>query len=116
MGGKDFAIETIYANGNIYTRIGGKWSSVPMTPEGKKPQHDKAACAYVKDELVNAEMTAVYSTHDVSPKGVTDTQVWISKSKGLPLRVEMDIKAGSQQTTAVHTSSRYEYDNVKPPM
>jgi hypothetical protein len=116
VGGKDVVIETIYAGGNVYTGIGGKWSSVPMPPEEKQSQDDKATCRYVKDELVNSEMTAVYATHDVSPKGVTDTQVWISKSKGLPLRVEMDINAGGGKDASLHTSSRYEYSNVKPPI
>jgi hypothetical protein len=116
MGGKDIAVETIYAGGNVYTGIGGKWSSTPMPPEEKQSPDDKATCRYVKDELVNGEMTAVYATHDVSPKGVTDTQVWISKSKGLPLREEMDINAGGGKNATLHTSSRYEYSNVKPPL
>ena len=121
MAGKDQTVEVIYLPGVIYSRINGKWSSVPMTPqelaELRKPkaQDDKATCKYVKDELVNGEMAAVYSTHDVSSKGVVDSQIWISRAKGLPLRQDMDIDVGGKNEKS-HSSSRYEYGDVKPPM
>jgi len=114
MGGKDQTVEMIYTPGIIYSRINGKWSRTPMTPqelaELQKPKahDDKATCKYLKDELVNGEMAAVYSAHDVSPKGVVDTQIWISKAKGLPLRQDMDIDVGGAGGKS-HTSTRYEY-------
>jgi hypothetical protein len=92
-----------------------------MTPqelaELRQPKlhNDKATCKYLKDELVNGEMTAVYSSHDVSPKGVVDTQIRISKAKGLPLRQNMDIDAGGGKGKS-HSSTRFEYGNIKPPM
>jgi hypothetical protein len=92
-----------------------------MTPqelaELRRPtvHNDKATCKYLKDELVNGEMAVVYSAHDATPKGVVDTQIWISKSKGLPLRQDMDIDVGGAGDKS-HTSSRYEYGDVKPPM
>jgi hypothetical protein len=119
--GKSQAVETIYSGGGIYTRIDGKWSRSPMTPQEmaemqqRNVQNDKSICKYLKDELVNGEMAALYSTHDVSPKGVTDTQTWISKLKGLPLRQEIDIDVGRGSGKS-HMSSRYEYGNVKAPM
>jgi hypothetical protein len=60
-------------------------------------------------------MAAVYSTHDVSSKGVVDSQIWISRAKGLPLRQDMDIDVGGKNGKS-HSSSRYEYGDVKPPM
>ena len=116
LAGKEIAVEMIYAGGKLYTRAGGPWSSGPIPAEGTKPQNDKAVCKFVKDETVNGEIAALYSTHDVSPKGVTDTQVWISKSRGLPLRVDMDINTGPGKEATLHTSARYEYGNVKPPI
>jgi hypothetical protein len=68
-------------------------------------------CRYVKDEPVNGEMTAVYSSHSETPKGKIDLQIWISKAKGLLLRQDTD-SDGSK----VLISARYEYENVKPPM
>jgi hypothetical protein len=122
IGGKDQTVEMIFLPGVMYTRLnGGKWNNEKMTPEElaemRKPkaQDDKATCKYLKDELVNGEMAAVYSAHDVSPKGVTDTQIWISKAKGLPLREDMDINVGGNGGKS-HLSMRFEYGNVKPPM
>jgi hypothetical protein len=122
LGGKDQAVETIYAGGGIYTRLDGKWSRSTMTMQDmaelqQRNLHNNNAttCKYLKDELVNGEMTALYSSHDVSPKGVTVTQTWISKSKSLPLRQETDIDVGGGKGKS-HMSSRYEYANVKAPM
>jgi len=75
-GGKNQAVETIYAGGGIYTRLDGKWSRSPMTMQDMAElqqgnlhnNNAKPTCKYLKDELVNGEMTALYSTHDVSPK------------------------------------------------
>jgi hypothetical protein len=115
IGGKTQAVESIYAAGAIYIKFNGKWSPSPITMqetkqlEQKNLQNNKATCRYLNDEPVNGEMAAVYSVHDVSPKGVVDTKIWISKAKGLPLRQEDDVDK-------THNSTRYEYGNVKPPI
>jgi len=121
IGGRDQTVEMIYMPGVIYSRLNGKWSSVPMTAqelaEMRQPtaHNDKATCKYLKDELVNGQMAAVYSAHDVTPKGAVDSQMWISKAKGLPLRQDMEIDVGGAAGKS-HTSSRFEYGDVKPPM
>ena len=115
MGGNAQTMEEIFAAGAIYLKVGGKWSPSPMTMQEMKQlgqknvQTNKTTCRYLKDEAVNGEMAAVYSVHDVSPKGTVDSQIWISKAKGLPLRQEDDVDK-------THNSTRYEYGNVKPPM
>jgi hypothetical protein len=115
MGGNTQTMEEIFAAGAIYLKVGGKWSASPMSMQEmkqlsqKNTQNNKTTCRYLKDEAVNGEMAAVYGVHDVSPKGAVDSQIWISKSKGLPLRQEDDIDK-------THNSTRYEYGNVKPPM
>ena len=48
------------------------------------------------------------------PEVKSDGQMWISKSKGLPLRDEMDVDAGDG--IKHHHSTRYGYTNVQPPM
>jgi hypothetical protein len=106
--------ELIYAAGTVYMKINGKWSSFGTTKDmeqsQKKPQDSNAACRYLKDEPANGEMAAVYS---LSKKGTVDSQIWISKATGLPLRQEADIGAGKGMS---HNSTRYEYGNIKPPM
>ena len=69
-------------------------------------------CRYLKDELVAGEMAAVYSLKN---KGKVDSQIWISKAKGLPLRQEDDVDLGAGKGKS-HNSTRYEYGNIKPPM
>jgi len=114
--GKAETGESIYAGGLIYAKYGGKWTAGMTTKEMKEideknRQTNKTTCRYLKDELVNGEMTAVYSVHDVSPKATSDSKTWISKAKGLPLRSDTDMDGG-----ASHISTRFEYGNVKPPM
>jgi hypothetical protein len=77
----------------------------------KNRKNNKTTCRYLNDELINGEITAVYSVHEVSPKATSDSKTWISKSKGLPLRSVTDLDAGKN-----HISTRYEYGNVRPPM
>src|SRR5579863_6365637 len=64
--------EMIYASGNIYMKLAGKWSITGTTKDmeqltEKNRQSGKvstATCRYLKDELVNGEMAAVYSMSD----------------------------------------------------
>ena len=117
--------ETIYLGGSAYVKVGGKWSRSEWTPqrimkqEQENREKSKSTCRYLRDESVNGEAANVYSLHsersDVGQMQVTsDGEVWISKSKGLPLRHEMDIDAG--HGTKDHHSTRYEYTNVQPPL
>ncbi len=107
--------ESIYAGGAIYMKIAGKWSLSPITMQETKQQmqknqrDNKETCRYLHDELIDGEIAAVYSVHEESPKAKSDSQIWISKAKRLPLRSEW-------HADTVRNSTRYEYGNVKPPM
>ncbi len=108
--------ESIYAGGLIYAKYNGKWSTGTTIKEMKEidernRKNNKTTCRYLKDELINGEMAAVYSVHSVSLRATSDSKTWISKSKGLPLRSETDMDADK-----MHSSTRFEYGNVKPPM
>jgi hypothetical protein len=115
--------ETIYVGGSVYTKVGGHWSRGDWTPqqvmkqEQENRQKSKYTCRYLRDESVNGETAAVYSMHsersDVGHQ-TSDGQVWISKSRGLPLRDEVDIESGGPAGKN-HYSGRYEYTNVQPP-
>jgi hypothetical protein len=114
--GKSETGESIYTGGVIYTKYNGKWTAGSTTKElkemtQKNRQNNKVTCRHLKDELVNGEMAAVYSVHEVSPRSTTDSTNWISKANGLPLRQDIDIEGGKS-----HMSTRYEYGNVKAPL
>jgi len=118
--------ETIYVGGSAYTKVGGRWSRGGWTPqqvmkqEQENRQKSKYTCRYLRDESVNGETAAVYTTHSErdGQESVgqikSDGQVWISKSRGLPLRQELDIDSG-RKSGKHHHSVRYEYGNVQPP-
>ena len=115
--------ELIYSggpSGAIYVMVDGKWRKSPMTPSEMTKQQEenrrksKMSCHYLRDESVNGEGAAVYSAHSESEAAKTDMTVWVSKSKGLPLRADIDVDAGGT-TAKSHESIRYEYTNVHPP-
>ena len=122
--GKPILAETIYTGGATYVKVAGKWTPGPWTAqqvmkrEQENRQKSKFSCHYLREESVNGETAAVYSTHpetteqDVG-KQTSDGQIWISKSRGLPLRHEFDLNAGDGNKK--HHSSRYEYTNVQAP-
>jgi hypothetical protein len=113
-GDKPVASETIYFEGSSY----GKWTRSPMTSEQvmKKVEEDrknsKTTCRYLKDEMIKGEPAAVYSTRSDTGDIRSEGQFWISKTKGLPLKQELDIELSG---TKKHHSVRYEYANVQPP-
>ena len=114
--------EIIYVGGVIYDNVRGKWARSQLTlpqlmkMEDENRRNSKYTCRYLRDESVNGEMAAVYSTHaERSDMGIkSDGQVWISKTKGLLLRQEEDIDAGVGAKN--HHSTRYDYANVQPPL
>ncbi|MGA3211549.1 MAG: hypothetical protein ABSD20_09590 [Terriglobales bacterium] len=116
LGGKPQSGESIFTGGMVYAKYDGKWSAGSTTREIKEIteknwQKNKTVCRYLKDEPVNGEMAAVYSVHEVAPNSTSDSTIWISKAKGLPLRSDEDLGGGK-----THLSTRYEYGNVKPPI
>jgi hypothetical protein len=118
--------EVIYASGVAYDNVRGKWARSPVTLRQvmkmgeENRQNSKYTCRYLRDESVNGETAALYSAHaersipEMSSAIKSDGQIWISKTKGLPLRHEEDIDDGAG--TKMHHSTRYEYTNVRPPV
>jgi hypothetical protein len=119
-GDKPIIAETIYAAGSSYVKVSGKWTRSSMTPqqalkrEEENRKNSKTTCHHLKDESVNGETAAVYSTHSETDETKSDGQIWISKSRALPLRQEFDIDSGGPGGKH-HQSVRYEYANVQPP-
>ena len=119
-GDKPTMSETIYAGGAIYVRVNDHWTRSTITPQDMLQQkkdnqnNSKMTCRYLREESVNGEAAAVYSTHTETEDDKVDVQVWISKIKGLPLREELDVDVGGNLGKS-HSSMRYEYGNVQPP-
>jgi hypothetical protein len=121
MNGKPTIGETISVGGAIYVMLNGKWSSGMVTLEEMKLRYEQnkktvqnVSCKYVRDESVNGESAALYSTHEETAHGKNDNQMWISKSRGLILKQETDIDIGNGRPKS-HFSGRYEYNNVQAP-
>jgi len=120
-GGKTQTSELIYLNNKTYLESGGKWRESPMSPakmaEIRKATEDEEilsmTCRLMRDEVVNGETAALYSGHQQSPDKKRDSQIWISKSRGVPVKLEMDMEDAGKGK--IHRSIRYEYANVHAP-
>jgi hypothetical protein len=118
-GGKTRNAETIYLNGAIYVRVGGPWQKSTISPkdlaDSKKESTEKAgACSAVRDENVGGEPATLYKVHNQTPDDTVDTQIWVSKLRGLPLKQINDLDVGGARGKS-HTEVRYEYTGVTAP-
>jgi hypothetical protein len=108
------------STGAIYITMKGKWEKSPMSAAAMRAQEEEnwktaknVSCKYLRDESVNGQSAAVYSTHNENEDTKEDGQVWVSKSKGLLLRQEEDVEIGYGDKR--HHSIRYEYTNIQAP-
>ncbi len=120
-GGKAMEAETIFAKGQKYIQVRGKWMRIPVTSqdvleqEKEKEEKGKSACQLLRSEAVNGEAARLYSVHREYDEVKEDGQVWVSTSTGLLLRLEEDVdNRGTKKKE--HQSTRFEYGNVQPPM
>jgi hypothetical protein len=105
--------EMIYTGNAVYAKLDTGWMRTKLTPQETIDRDKKAgSCRYVKDESIGGETAAMYS--EESPSGEAQSQLWISKSKGLLLRQEVNI-ASDDKESMTHISMRYEYANVQAP-
>ncbi|HXS95539.1 MAG TPA: hypothetical protein VN736_13130 [Candidatus Limnocylindrales bacterium] len=124
-GGKPRNSEIIYLNDKTFVLVNGKWRTSPMTRDtvarmqkdakANPDTHIISSCRIVRDEAVNGEAATVFSEHTETPDLKSDSQVWISKSRGLPLKLELDSEVGGGAAGKSHKTSRFEYTNVQAP-
>lgn len=120
-GGRATEAETIFANGQKYIRVRGKWMRLPVTTqdvleeEKQKEEHGKSTCQFLRGESVNGEAAMLYSLHREYGGVIEDGQMWVSKGTGLPLRVEEDVDNRGNKVKE-HRSTRFEYGNIRPPV
>jgi hypothetical protein len=121
-GGQARKSELVYLNGKTYVQVAGKWRVSPQTPqkmieirkETEAEQEKTMTCKVVRDESVNGEAAVLYSAHQQDPDAKNDSQIWISKSRGVPIKLEMDMDVGGAAGKS-HRTMRYEYTNVQVP-
>lgn len=119
--GKPRLSETVFVNGKVFIQANGKWITGHVTPQEILDQQKenraqgKTACQFVRNEMVGTESAARYSLHSENDGDKEDAQIWISKASGLPLRDERDVNAPDRREKE-HRSTRFEYQNIHPPM
>jgi hypothetical protein len=123
-GGKTRNVETIYLIDKAYVQVNGRWRESPVSPKVMLNQMNKAradadaaagshsTCRMVRDEAINGEAATLYISHTDTEDLKADSQIWISKSRGLPLKLEETSDTGAGKN---HRVSRFEYTNVQPP-
>lgn len=112
--------ESVVTGNAMYIRVKGIWRRSPMTPKDMLEIQQEAVkdaksldCRHLRDEAMEGEAAAVFSMSSVSDDGDhAEGQIWISKSRNLPLKSEMDVGSGAEKK---HTSIRYDYNNVQAP-
>lgn len=118
-GGPPMKSEAILIDRTLYMQVNGKWEGTSMTEQDLKDLAQSgttpsSSCQHLRDESVNGESAALYSTHSTSERATSDQQVWISKSRGLILRSEIDVVVKPKGSKA-HMSISYDYTNVHKP-
>ena len=119
-GGKPRTSESIYVNNKCYVNIQGTWKSSPVPWATDKEKKDanlgaKNSCNMVGDDSVNGEPAIRYNTHtEIPDAGTVDSQIWVSKARGLTLKAEVDTNVGGTAGKS-HSSVRYDYTNVQAP-
>jgi hypothetical protein len=120
-GGKSAEAETIFASGQKYIWVRGKWMRIPVTAqdvveqEKEKEERGRATCQFLRNEFVNGEAAMLYAVHREYEEVEENGQMWVSTGTGLLLRVEEDADNRANKKKE-HRSTRFEYGNIRPPV
>ena len=120
-GGSPQTGETIMSQGKKFIRANGKWMDSHVTTaevldqEKENEKSGRSSCQFVRSESLNGDIASLYHIQRETGNFKEDSQIWISKSTGLPLREEQDMDYGGA-TGKRHNSGRFEYGNIQPPM
>jgi len=108
-------------NNRSYILANGNWRVSPTSLKDLQDATKEAdnnptlKCRPVHAELVNDEAAALYSVSEQTDNAKLDSQVWISKACGLPLKSEMITDLGGGAAGKTHRSVHYEYSKVQAP-
>ncbi len=116
--GKTRSSELVYLNGRTYVQLNGAWQVSRIVPRtmnsGNNALDPNTTCRVLRDDFVNGEAAVLYSTAKQTWDERMDSQVWISKTRGLPLKIEMDIDVG-KGAVRTHRTMVYSYNHVSAP-
>lgn len=120
-GGTPRTAETIMVQGKKYIRANGKWMDARVTTqelleqEKENEKSGKSSCQLVRSESVNGESALLYHMKRETEDFKEDSEIWISASRGVPLREEQDIEVGGSIGKR-HNSAHFEFRNIQLPM
>lgn len=119
--GAPITMEIITLADAKYMGSNGNWTKSSFNSQqavrDEQEKIDKAkqrTCRFLRDESIHGEATAVYSVHDETPGAKSDTQIWVAKRNGLPVKLETDITFNGTNGKT-HISDRIDLGNVKAP-
>jgi hypothetical protein len=119
--GKKTTDEMITVNGERYLLMNGKWIKSRMTVAATKAQEEEniknakvLSCKRSGDDSVSGEAATVFTEHTETEDTKSDGKIWVSKSRGIILKEEIDLDTGEGDKE--HVAMRYEYGNVKAPI
>jgi hypothetical protein len=119
--GKKVKGELITVNGERYLLMDGKWIKSRMTVADSRAQEEEniknakvLSCKRIGDDTVGGEVATIYTEHTENEDTKSDGKIWISKSRGVILKEEIDLDSGDPLKE--HIAMRYEYANVKAPV
>ena len=113
--------EVIATTNMMYVKIAATWQGRPYNPQQQATEMREAfktanlTCQHLRDETVAGDPVAVYNTRDKQEGGnIVDSQVWVSKARGLPVKQTIDMDVGGKGGKS-HTEVRVDYANVQAP-
>jgi hypothetical protein len=122
LAGRPQTSETISVGEATYVLTQGQWTRNPTTPKARlaaeREELRKATsytCTLIGDETIDGVAATHYRTHLQSAASVSDTEVWIAKATGLPVKRESDLTRGGGKGLAMHTAQRFDYANIHLP-
>ena len=118
-GGRPTTTESIWTGTTYYVMVRGKWVKSRVDIAEMRKDRDssstaKTTCSHLRDESVNGEPAAAWRIHSVQESETRDTNLWISRRTGLPLKSDVHHDIGGAMGRS-HVISRYEYTNVRAP-
>ena len=101
--GKKMTGEMITVNGERYLLMNGKWTKSRMTVAATKAQEEEniknakvLSCKRTGDDTVGGEAATVYTEHTENEDTKSDGKIWVSKSRGVILKEEIDLDIGGR--------------------
>jgi hypothetical protein len=121
LGGQPQESELINTGSAMYVLIDGKWHASHLSAaqlQEREEENRKSAkvtnCKVVREEAIDGVPVTVFNSHTETGFGVSDQQIWLSKSTGLPLRETIDMDLG-EKTGKSHVEVRVVYVKIEAP-